>query len=278
MEWRNVADAQIDKEREKKKSFEQVKSSSMFSYVFGSRALKTVESDGSQSDEEPAIILNVEEMKELESISRIDITDSDAAKDSLLYDVKFVLDAMKIDLVGYDMNHLALLDMGKVTIDFDATADGAFTTSFDLYDLEVFDRITPNSLFPSVLKKLDSGLESDTSKALHLDVSKSATGDQSLVLKTAEFQLVASKMMAQELRQFFNDSSTITTATKLKSNPLLQKSLSGSVDLFYDATPGDSHRPPQLLYQAEDGVKTGNSPEVTEKLSNKLVDVWKKSR
>lgn len=153
MAWRNIADAQIDKEKLKRKSVEQEATSSMFSYVFGSRAAKSPENEATQIDEEPAIVLSVEEMKELEDISKFDIADNDIAKDALYYDVKFVLDAMKVDLVGYDSNHLALLDMGKVTIDFDAKTDGAYTTSFDLYDLQIFDRTTPNSLFPSVLKK-----------------------------------------------------------------------------------------------------------------------------
>jgi hypothetical protein len=275
MAWRNIADAQIDKEKEKRKSAEQEATSSMFSYVFGSRAAKSPESDGTQIDEEPAIVLSVEEMKELEEISKFDIAEDDIAKDALYYDVKFVLDAMKVDLVGYDSNHLALLDMGKVTIDFDATTDGAFTTSFDLYDLQIFDRTTPNSLFPSVLKKIESGSEANISRALHLDLSKSSTGNQSLVLKMAEFQLVASKLMAQELQLFFEDSSTKSTATKMRSNPLLRKSLSGSVDLFYDAKEGGSLRSIQIPHQVEDETNANNSPEVKDILSNKLVDVWK---
>jgi vacuolar protein sorting-associated protein 13A/C len=276
MAWRNIADAQIDKEKEKRKSVEQEATSSMFSYVFGSRAAKSPESEATQIDEEPAIVLSAEEMKELEEISKFDIAENDIAKDALYYDVKFVLDAMKVDLVGYHSNHLALLDMGKVTIDFDAKTDGAYTTSFDLYDLQIFDRTTPNSLFPSVLKKIESGSEANISRALHLDLSKSSTGNQSLVLKLAEFQLVASKLMAQELQLFFEDSSNKLTGAKMKSNPLLRKSLSGSVDLFYDAKGGDSSLPSiQIPHQVEDETNAINSPEVKDILSNKLVDAWK---
>jgi len=277
MTWRNIADAQIDKEREKRKSLEQetTASSSMFSYVFGSRTVKTTGSAETQDEEEPAIVLSVEEMKELEKLSTLDIAENDIAKDALYCDLKFVLDAMKIDLVGYESNHLALLDMGKVAFDFDTTSDGAFTTSFDLYDLQVFDRTTPNSIFPTILKRIESESERNIRSALHLGLSKSANGDQIFVLKMAEFQLVASKLMFQELKLFFGDSSNTLTKTKAKANPVLSKSLSGSVDLFYDAKEGDSFRTSDILYEAEDVPKDNDSPEMKEMLSNKLIDVWK---
>jgi hypothetical protein len=281
MTWRNIADAQIDKERLKRKSEEKETtnstSSSMFSYVFGSSVEKAPEDEEKQMEEEPAIVLSVEEMRALEGISKLDITDNDLSKDSILYDMEFVLDSLKIDLVGYDLNHVASLDMGKVSIDFDATVDGAFTSSFELYDLEIFDRITPNSLFPSVLKMIDRVPETNKSRALHLDLSMSSNGDQSLVLKMAEFQLVASKFMARELQQFFQDTSSgRPSLSRMKSNPMLRKSVSGSVDLFYDAKQGESIRQLPVVSEIEDNVRANNSPEVKEILSNKLIDVWKK--
>ena len=39
-------------------------------------------------------------LKELEKLSTLDIAENDIAKDALYCDLKFVLDAMKIDLVG----------------------------------------------------------------------------------------------------------------------------------------------------------------------------------
>eukprot|EP00536_Pseudo-nitzschia_multiseries_P011592 jgi/Psemu1/206332/e_gw1.405.38.1 len=275
MTWRNIADGQIDKERAKRKSTEQETTTSYFSYVFGSRKAGSSVTDEAKV-EEPAIVLSVDEMKELEGISRSDLIDPDMAKDAKYYDVNFVLDAMKIDLIGYDLNHVALLDMGKVSFDFDARIDGAFTTSFDLYDLEVLDRTTPNSLFPSVLKKIDTGQGANTGRALHLGVSKSATGDQSALLKMVGFQLVASKLMAQELQHFFQDSSNKNASARVKANPLLRKSISGSVDLFYDASEGDSIRLLTNDDKADDATKPNPSPEVKEILSNKLIDVWKK--
>ncbi len=277
MAWRSIADAQIDKEKEKKKSTEQATTStSYFSYIFGSSAAATPETDEPQDEEEPPIVLTVEEMKELEDLAKFDIADNGLAKDAMYYDLNFVLDAMKIDLVGYDSNHLTCLDMGKVAIEFDAKANGAFTSSFDMYDFQVFDRITPNSIFPRVVKKIESGSQDKMTGALHLDVSMSSSGDQSLVVKMAGFQLVASKLLAQELQLFFEDSSTKPTSAKPKSNPMLRKSLSGSVDLFYDAKEGDSIRSAEVPRQIEDENKGINSPEVSEILSNKLVDAWKK--
>ena len=282
MTWRNIADAQIDKEKSKLKSEEKETtttstSSSMYSYIFGSSTVKASEDEVKQVEEQPAIVLTVEEMRALEEISELDITDKDLSKDSILYDMEFVLDSLKLDLVGYDLNHVASLDMGKVSIDFDATVDGAFTSSFELYDLEIFDRTTPNSLFPSVLKMIDRVPETNKSRALHLHLSKSSSGDQSLVLKMAEFQLVASKFMARELQQFFQDnSSERPSLSKMKSNPMLRKSVSGSVDLFYDANLGESIRQLPVAPENVDDIRANNSPVVKEILSNKLIDVWKK--
>lgn len=282
MIWRNIADAQIDKEKSKLKSEEKETtttstSSSMYSYIFGSSTVKPSEDEVKQVEEQPAIVLTVEEMRALEEISELDITDKDLSKDSILYDMEFVLDSLKLDLVGYDLNHVASLDMGKVSIDFDATVDGAFTSSFELYDLEIFDRTTPNSLFPSVLKMIDRVPETNKSRALHLHLSKSSSGDQSLVLKMAEFQLVASKFMARELQQFFQDnSSERPSLSKMKANPMLRKSVSGSVDLFYDANLGESIRQLPVAPENVDDIRANNSPVVKEILSNKLIDVWKK--
>jgi len=281
MAWRNIADGQIDRELIKLKSEEkEIASTSMFSYVFGSSTAKATENEAKQVKEEAAIVLSVEEMRELEGISKFDITEKDLSKDSILYDMEFVLDSLKVDLVAYDLNHIASLDMGKVTIDFNATMDGAFTSSLELYDLEIFDRTTPNSLFPSVLKKMiESVPEANKSSALNLDLSMSSNGDQSLVLKMAEFQLVSSKFMARELQQFFQDTSDKngrTSSSRMKSNPMLRKSFSGSVDLFYDAKQVESIRQLQLDPETEDDVRANNSPVVKEILSNKFFDVWKK--
>jgi len=273
MMWRNIADGQIDKEREKRKITEQATTTSYFTYVFGRSA--PAQTQETKMEEEPAIILTVEEMKQLEGISRADLVETDLAKDTKYYDVNFVLDAMKIDLIGYGSNYVASLNMGTVSFDFDACLDGAFTTSFNLDDLEVLDRTTPNSLFPSVLKKIENGQGANSYKALHLGVSKSATGDQSAVLNMVGFQLVASKLMARELEHFFQESSNDSVSVKTKSNPLLRKSLSGSVDVFYDASQGDS---PLLLKPEKiiDDTKVNNTPEVKDVLSNKLIDAWKK--
>jgi hypothetical protein len=57
---------------------------------------------------------------------------------------------------------------------------------------------------------------------------------------------------------------------------MLRKSLSGSVDLFYDAKEGDSLRSIEIPHLVEGQNKGVSSPEVKDTLSNKLVDVWKK--
>ena len=285
MLWRNIADAQIDKERDKRNSERtETTSTSMFSYVFGrSTSATTIDkSELEKLEEEPAVLLSVEEMKELEGLSELDITEKVHDQDSILYDVEFVLDSMRIDLVGYDYNHVASLDMGKVNIDFIAALDGAFKSSFELYDLEIIDRITPKSLFPSVLSMIhrDPDPKIVKSRALLLDISMSSSGDQNLIIAMAEFQLVASKFMFRELQQFFQDSHEKTdgfSLPRIEPNPVLRKSFSGSVDLFYDAKQGESIIQPPFSPKIQDEVRVNNSPVVSKEiLSNKFFDVWKK--
>jgi hypothetical protein len=132
---------------------------------------------------------------------------------------------------------VAALDMGTVSVDFEAAADGAYGFNFDLFDLEIQDRATPNSLFPSVLRsmKKTSVDKEGHEGAFNLHLSKTKSGDQKLRLKLAEFEAVASQILFRELKRFFTASPIKSATTNLQRNPLLAQSLSGSVDLFYDA-------------------------------------------
>lgn len=286
MSWRTIADGQVDKEREKKQAkLEEKKKnekSSYFSSIFGSTATTATE-EGLENGNEPPIHLSLDELKELESISKEQFDEPELSIDSKLYDANFVLKSLKVNLISYDLRHLAALEMGTVAVDFKAAADGAFSFNFDLADLEIQDRVTTNSLFPSVLKSIDP---SKKNAAFHLHVSKTKSGDQSLKLQLAAFEAVTSQMLFKELKRFAAGTSTGSGSKVKKQNPILAQSLSGSVDLFYDTDQGTST---QLLQpaMAKEGEFDLRSPRgvgmvdhkkqaaTTNDLSNVLVDAWK---
>lgn len=285
MAWRNIADAQIDKEREKMEEKSKAKtkqSTSYYSYIFGSSTTVKKEKEEGASDseaahEDPPIQLSTFEMKELEDMAKADFSEGNLSKDAKLCDVQFVLDALKVDLVAYDLRHVASLEMGKVAVDFDAAMNGAFGFIFDLRDLEIFDRTTPNCLFPSVLRMIDKPTGSNHKGAFHFDLSKSSAGDQTVSLKIAPFEAVASRLMMKEMQQFFQEAPTVKRGSYgRKANPLLAQSISGSVDLYYDAEQGGSSRRFSSIAANGDAPKAAPSHHVSKyDLSSALIEAWK---
>ena len=237
MAWRNIADAQMEKEREKHEATRSQAQGSLFSSIFGSRERTAAKLD---NEDEPPIHLSVDELKELESMSKMDFADEDVSSESKLYDVKFVMASLKINLTAYDLRHIAALDMGTVSAVFNAGADGAFDFQFKLSSAEVRDMSTPKTLFPHVLRRVipenleGSALESKE-EVFQLHVEKTKSGDQKLVVKLDEFEMVASPILIREVKKLFSGDTVIMGS---RQNPLLAQSMSGSVDLFYDADEG----------------------------------------
>ena len=272
MSWRNLAESQVDREREKHAATQpEEQPKSYFSSVFRSRA-KTITI--AQNDDDAPIELTPDELKEIEAMSKEEFTDPELSKDSKLCDVQFILNALKINLTSYDLRHVAALDMGTVSVDFEAAANGAFSFNFDLFDLEIQDRATPNSLFPSVLRSIKNKPmdKEDREGAFNFHLSKAKSGDQNLRLKLAQFEAVASQVLFRELKRFF---STVPIKRKKSSqlNPLLAQSLSGSVDLFYDADEGGGSSvisPPTAIIDRPATTSTAVSD-----FSNVLFDAWK---
>lgn len=227
MSWRDVADAQVFREREKEEA-QRARESNIFSSIFSSGKVAS-------DEDSPPINLTKEEIQELESMSRESFAHDELSKDAKLCDASFVLNALQISLTSYNKRQLAFLDMGKVSLDFKAATNGAYDFNFDLFDLEIQDRATVSSLFPRVLRSVKIDSVKNEESAFALNLSKTKSGDQSLQVKLAAFEAVASQVFFKELRRFASDSPTRASS---KGNPILAQSLSGSVDLFYDADAG----------------------------------------
>lgn len=265
MTWRNLADARARKEMEKKDA-KKVKPS-----LFGS--LFTTSSAAKQDDEdESPIVLTTDEMKELETLTLQDaeMENSELSKDSKLCDLQFVLGSFTIHLTTGDMRPLSSLNMGKVATSFTANADGSFLFDLALRNLTIQDNITPHTLFPEVLSS-QLGDESGEDHCFWMKLSKTKTGDQTLIVKLKPFEMVAPPLFVKEMVKFASIR-TVTGPPKSLSeaNPMLRQSLSGSVDLFYDASQGVD-----LSIADAKSTPHQESPKSSTDMSVALFDAWK---
>eukprot|EP00934_Nitzschia_sp_Nitz4_P004856 Nitzschia sp. Nitz4//scaffold372_size14277//316//10005//NITZ4_008942-RA/size14277-snap-gene-0.12-mRNA-1//-1//CDS//3329549588//4846//frame0 len=227
MTWRSIADAQKDREHAKHQAAQQkTQKKSYFSSIFGSS-----EEAATPQQEEVPIHLSVQEIQELEELAQQEFDEPELSQDSKLCDLKFVLAALNINLITHEFRHLAALELGTVSVNFAAAANGAFSFDFALADLEVFDRVTSQTLFPSVLQSTNHQAD-EPAFSLHLEKTKE--GNQSLKVQLTTFEAVASQTLLQEWNRFVSDD----TPRARKSNPVLAQSMTGSVDLFYDAEQG----------------------------------------
>ena len=302
MTWRSIADGQVLKEKEKyeiKERKQGTTKSSLFTSLFG-----TSSSSGKQpsyGEKDPPIVLSPEELKELEDVAmEQQASEHDAlSNESKMFDIQFVLRSFQVNLTTFNYTALALLKMGTVSTRFQSNADGSFKFDFALSNLSIEDKITPSTFFLVVLKNQHQVLASDE-KAFSFHVNKTKSGDQYLRVQLSTFEAIASPNLVREIQQFLvvNESFVSTAGGSnynLKANPLLAQSLSGSVDLFYDASEGpritsesgatvvmmhDSVRQRQdalrlTSKQAPTASGTAGKSALSDNLSNALFDAWK---
>jgi len=268
MTWRNVADAQVKKEQQKHDASQIKAKGSIFKSLFGGSQTT------SEAEDAPPISLSATEMQELEAVTMDQIADTELSSDSRLCDVNFMLRSLRIDLSSYDERPLTSLEMGAVSTSFDANQDGSFSFNLDLTSLEIQDRVTPHTLFPEILKN-QATLRDNPDQTFSLRLSKSKSGDQLLRVKLDTFEAIASPTLVSELKRFFTLSRQGAAPPKsAKVNPILTQSLSGSIDLFYDAAEGDAltEDKPEV---SSDGFQNGPQSAAMEDFSNALIDAWK---
>ena len=269
MTWRNIAEAQVRKEQAKHDASQtSKKKGSVFTSLFGSKQPSDI------TEEVPPIELSVEELQELENITLVQVTDNDLSPDSRLCDVNFLLQSLRINLSSLDQRPITTLEMGAVSTTFDAKQDGSINFHLDLTSLQILDRVTPNSLFPAVLKNHAGSKEGDVD-TFSIRFSKSKSGHQRLRVKLETFEAIASPKLIKQLKLFFTLSKEGVGPPKLtKVNPLLTQSLSGSIDLFYDAAQGDFPPEPATSGKALGEVEIPKLAAMDD-FSTALIDAWK---
>lgn len=289
MYWRNISDAQAKKEMEKHvkqlDSKKAAKSSSIFTSLFGS----TTTSAELTIENEPPITLTTEEMKELEGVDQS--VESELTIDSQLYDISFILGSFRIHLSSYGKRQLAALDMGRVFASFNANANGSFTFDAGITSLTIDDKVTPNSFFPYILRNQESlFVENDQNinqnllsasggEALRIQMEKSKDQHQSLRIHLSTFEAIASPIFLRELKRF--TSPTVSPSSQI-DNAVLAQSMSGSVDLFYDASDGgfplnDDNNCLEPIEWGHDGHAKVDSDGQAIKgdISQKMIEAWK---
>ena len=281
MAWRTIADAQMEKEQEKHQAMlPQQQPKGMLSSIFGSREKQPTKED---LEDLPPISLSPEELKQLEDMTKEDFADPELSTDSKLCDISFLLSSLRVNLTGYDLRQIAELDMGVVSADFKAAQNGAFDFDFKLSSLEVQDRVTTKSLFPSVLRSFEgdlgrgplSGHTTKSGSAFQFGLYKEQSGDQRLLLKLATFEAIASPILFREVKRFFSASVISKSGKSANKNPLLAQSISGSVDLFYDADEGEILQPQTEEPEISVGpIDRGAVPNSNYDVSSVLIDAW----
>ena len=309
MAWRNIADAQVHLEMKKyeereeskrsaRKDTPKKKSGTFRSMLFGKKEDdRSLLHEGGMDMHDPPIVLSTAEMRELDSLALESATaDVAISSDSMLCDVSFEMGSFHVELVTFASAPLVSLEMGKVLSYFKANADGSFNSTFSLSSLDVRDRITHNSLFPVVIRSLQSS-EHDPNfetfkNAVEIKLSKAKNGDQHLEAKMVSYEIVACDVLIRALKRFATigkDNEGDILRKTLKVNPMLQYSVTGGADLFYDASEqyGNSTVLASAILQDIDELATSlaiqtavqstskEPSKVRDKFSSAFADAWK---
>jgi len=313
MFWRNLADAQVEKEKMKhaqakralapaRKLRGSTPRKAMMSSLFGNKQAITkslsyaevpsaTSSAKNDTNNDPPIELTAEEMRELEAMNLGQADEAELSADSILCDIKFDLESFKVDLFSYGMRPLSSLRMGAVSTSFIANADVSLDSNFGLLSLYITDMVTKKTLFPYILQSLESSSSAmsdsrtpmSSTHAFDFRLNKSQVGDQDLTLKMVAFEIVASPLLLKEMKDFFtleNDAvgnKAIDDSLHAR-NPILQETV-GGLDLFYDADSQFLDPSTKIAFTPSpaDGHTTAASPTTgtVDKLSSALTEAWK---
>jgi hypothetical protein len=284
MNWRNIADAQVELETRKYEAMEASRivikpSSRKRFFAFGSsKDDKSVNS--TMSTDDAPITLSLSELKELENDALAEYsTDDQISSDSILCDIEFHLGSFEVDLITFASRPLASIQMGTLSSSFKANADGSFLSDFQMSSFNISDRITPKTLFPYVVRSLEQTSESDSADtfqdAFGFTLKKAKNGDQNLEARLVSFEIVACSMLISEFKKFVSFTAEhYNTYEKSAQNPSLEYSVTGGADLFYDAN--DPTTESVIKHDNEDFIDkpTRNRGKVSGKLASAFNDAW----
>ena len=299
MHWRNLADGQVEREREKmlakreqnlgaSVSSSTTPSKSRYRLFGSSTPKKELRRDSTTDtefyeclDDENAapITLSADEMKELEELA-MKKADQTLTTDSMFCDINFTLGSFQVNLTTASKQPITSLEMDMVSTSFKAKADGSFAFGLSLLSLEVLDSVTTGTFYPTICRSLQKS-QTKQSHAFQLQLKKSKGGDQELVLKMVACEIVASPLLLFAVVEFFK----LPIPQNMTANPMLLETVSGEEDMFFDAREKES-----VMITSSSPVRvsttaaTMDSPiyhseankdgKVSDKLSTAIMDAW----
>jgi len=119
--------------------------------------------------------------------------------------------------------------MGMVSTSFKANADGSYNFALSMLSLEASDRVTKNSFYPMVCRGLQD-VNNTKKHAVHFETNKSSKGDQEVKFTMIAFETVASPLLIQAVKNFFDFSSLTATIP-----PILEVNADDLSDTLTDA-------------------------------------------
>ncbi|GKY92337.1 hypothetical protein MPSEU_000204700 [Mayamaea pseudoterrestris] len=274
MTWRTIATGQLDKERTRYQSVTGASTTSrgsVFKSLFGPPSAPV--SLGTEKLDTPPITLSTDELQQLETISMERVADNELSLDSRLCDIKFVLGSLDLQLTTYDKRPLTGLIMGTVTASFCANVDGSYVMECSMTRLVIIDRVTPQSIFPNILQnqRTSGGIDDEKNYAFRAHVSRLKAGDQVVKLWLGKFEAVASPKLIVEVKHFLAEDGAAARLSGIAQNPVLAQSMSGSVDIFYDASEGEDMPSPPSAFDKQ----TGSVASAIFDPSQTLIAAWK---
>ncbi|CAB9519551.1 protein sorting-associated protein 13A [Seminavis robusta] len=272
MMWRNLADAQVEKERQKRQKNDNnsnkqpKKKKGMLSNLFGGKS----DTDTEEKQDIIPISLSAEELKELENVGLDQLSfGQELSHESKLCRVEFVLGELKINLFNENNSPILGLDMGTASSTFDADQGGTFTFEHSLQSLEVSDHLHSSSLFPKVLRSLVSSKEEEE-PAFHVHVSHAKTGDKKLTVKLVPFEIVVAPHLLSEVMDF------VKVPSPHKNND--SSSLLPQIEEIKEEVSSSNNDEEKDDGKKDETTTTAAnvSSDYAEDISNALVDAWQK--
>ena len=149
--------------------------------------------------------------------------------DALYVDAEFTLHQMKVVVSISKLEHVAKAQLGEVSMSLSSAISGESELSFGLQNIRIVDLSTTKTVYEEVVSTLQGNEEES---AFRLNLCLNRMGDRELVAKLQAHRVIVAFPFILELLKLLSGR---RQPTLVANDVILTQSLSGSVNLFYDA-------------------------------------------